>query len=62
MVPIKLNLMIKSIGAKKIKTAIFISGTGSNLENLIKFSFSKNSPILIEMVITDNKKAEGLKF
>ena len=34
MVPIKLNLMTKSIGDKKTKTAIFISGTGSNLENL----------------------------
>ena len=35
--------MVKSIGLKKVKTAIFISGTGSNLKNLIKFSLSKNS-------------------
>ncbi len=54
--------MIKSIGIKKFKTAIFISGTGSNLKNLIKFSLSKNSLIKIELVITDNKKAKGLRF
>ena len=30
--------MAVSIGIKKIKTAVFISGTGSNLNNLIQFS------------------------
>ena len=60
MVRVKLNLMIKSIGIKKYKTAIFISGTGSNLKNLIKFSLSKNSPIKIELVISCNKEAKGL--
>ena len=30
--------MVKLTGLKKIKTAVFISGTGSNLKNLIKFS------------------------
>ena len=29
--------MAKLIGLKKIKTAVFISGTGSNLKNLINF-------------------------
>ena len=29
--------MEKSIGLDKVNTAIFISGTGSNLKNLIKF-------------------------
>jgi phosphoribosylglycinamide formyltransferase-1 len=29
--------MVKLTGSKKIKTAVFISGTGSNLKNLIKF-------------------------
>ena len=33
--------MIKYTGPKKIKTAVFISGTGSNLKNLIKFSKKK---------------------
>ena len=54
--------MVKSIGPKKIKTAIFISGTGSNLENLIRFSLKKISPIEIILIISNNTKAKGLKF
>ena len=54
--------MVKSIGPKKIKTAVFISGTGSNLENLVKFSLKKKSPIEIILIISNNAKAKGLKF
>ena len=54
--------MVKSIGPKKIRTAVFISGTGSNLENLIKFSLKKRSPIEIILIIYNNTKAKGLKF
>ena len=54
--------MIKSIGPKKFKTAVFISGTGSNLKSLIKFSLLKKSPIKIQLVISNNKKAKGLNF
>ena len=36
--------MKKLIGLKKTKTAVFISGTGSNLKNLIKFSKKKKIP------------------
>ncbi len=54
--------MKKLTGLKKIKTAIFISGTGSNLKNLIKFSKLKNSPITIELIISNNSKAKGLKY
>ena len=54
--------MKKLIGLKKIKTAVFISGTGSNLKNLIKFSKTKTSPILIKLIISSNKKAKGLKY
>ena len=54
--------MKKLIGLKKTKTAIFISGTGSNLENLIKFSKKKNSPISIDLVISNTHKAKGLKY
>ena len=53
--------MEKLTGLKKIKTAVFISGRGSNLKNLIKFSKTKISPIIINLVIT-NKKTEGLKY
>ena len=54
--------MIKLIGGKKLNTAIFISGKGSNLKNLIKFSLKKNSPIEIKFVISNNKNAKGLNF
>ena len=54
--------MVQSTGPKKIKCAVFISGTGSNLKSLIQFSKKKNSPILIELIISDNSKAKGLKF
>ena len=54
--------MVQSTGIKKIKCAVFISGTGSNLKSLIQFSKKKNSPISIELIISDNRKAKGLKF
>ena len=54
--------MIKSIGGEKLNTAVFISGDGSNLKNLVKFSLSKKSPINIKLVLSNNKKAKGLNF
>jgi len=54
--------MKKLIGLKKTKTAIFISGKGSNLKNLIKFSKKINTPIFIELIISNTKKAKGLKY
>jgi len=53
--------VVKSIG-KKINTAVFISGRGSNLKSLIKNSKSKNSPIKIKLVISNKKDAVGLKY
>ena len=52
--------MVKSIGIKKLKTAIFISGNGSNMKNLIRFSKTKNSPIVVDFVLSNNKKANGI--
>ena len=54
--------MKKLIGLKKIKTAVFISGKGSNLENLIKFSKKKFSPISINLIISNTNYAKGLKY
>jgi phosphoribosylglycinamide formyltransferase 1 len=54
--------MVKLIGPKKVKTAVFISGTGSNLKNLIKFSKIKSSPISIDLIFSNTSKAKGLKF
>jgi formyltetrahydrofolate-dependent phosphoribosylglycinamide formyltransferase len=54
--------MVKLIGSNKINTAVFISGTGSNLKNLIQFSFLNKSPIKISLIVSSNKKAKGLNF
>ncbi|MDC0938281.1 phosphoribosylglycinamide formyltransferase [Candidatus Pelagibacter sp.] len=50
------------IGSNKIKTAVFISGTGSNLKSLIQFSKLKKSPIVIKMIISNNAKSKGLQY
>ena len=54
--------MVLSTGTNKIKTAVFISGKGSNLRSLIKFSKLQKSPISIKLIISDNKLAKGLKY
>jgi len=54
--------MEKLTGLKKIKTAVFISGTGSNLKSIIKFSKIKNSPISVNLIISNTHKATGLSF
>ena len=59
---IKSSLMEKLTGLKKTKTAVFISGTGSNLKNLVKFSKSKESPILIDLIISNTSLAKGLMY
>ena len=50
------------IGSNKINIAVFISGTGSNLKSLIKFSKLKKSPIVIKMIISNNSKSKGLRY
>ena len=54
--------MPRSTGLKKVNIAVFISGTGSNLLNLIKYSRLKNSKYIIKYVFSDKKSAGGLKF
>ena len=49
-------------GSNKINIAVFISGTGSNLKSLIKFSKLKKSPIIIKLIISNNHKAKGLRY
>ena len=53
--------MEKLTGLKK-KTAVFISGSGSNFKNLIKFSKIKKTPISINLVISNVHKAKGLRY
>ncbi|WP_440927447.1 phosphoribosylglycinamide formyltransferase [Candidatus Pelagibacter sp.] len=54
--------MVLSTGYNKTRTAVFISGTGSNLKSLIKFSKTSISPISINFVISNNSKAKGLNY
>ena len=54
--------MAQSAGSNKIKTAVFISGTGTNLKSLLKFSQIKKSPISINMIVSNNAKSKGLRY
>ncbi len=52
--------MEKSSGKKN--TAVLISGRGSNLRSLIKYSKTKKSLIRIALVVSDNFSAKGLNY
>ena len=54
--------MVQLTGFKKVNTAVFISGTGSNLKSLIKFSKLKKSPISINLIISNNPRSKGLEL
>ena len=54
--------MALSTGYNRVRTAVFISGTGSNLKSLIKFSKNKKSPISINFILSNNPKAKGLNY
>ena len=43
-------------------SCIFISGKGSNLNNLIKKSRNYNFPINIKLVVSNDEKAYGINF
>ena len=49
-------------GKDKVRTAVFISGSGTNLKSLIQFSKKKKSPISIDLIISNNSKASGLNY
>ena len=54
--------MAKLIGKNKIQCAVFISGRGSNLKSIYKYSKKKNSKINIKLVVSNNINAPGLIF
>jgi len=54
--------MRKTSMVKKIKSCVFISGNGSNLKSIIKSSRDYNFPIKIDLIISNNIKAYGLKY
>ena len=54
--------MEKLNGNKKLKISLFISGRGTNLKSIIKFSKNKNSLVEIGLIVSSNKNAKGLTF
>ena len=54
--------MVLSTGYNRVRTAVFISGTGSNFKSLFNFSKSKKSPISIKFIFSNNSKAKGLNY
>ena len=52
---------MEKLSGKK-NTAVFISGRGSNLRSLIKYSKTKKSLIRIVLVVSNNCSAKGLDY
>ena len=46
----------------KKNACVFISGSGTNLKELLKSSREYNFPINIKLIISSTKKAKGLNF
>ena len=46
----------------KTSSCVLISGNGSNLKSLIKSSRDYNFPIKIQLIISNNANAKGIRF
>ncbi|MDA9751996.1 phosphoribosylglycinamide formyltransferase [Candidatus Pelagibacter sp.] len=53
---------MEKLTGRNLNISVFISGRGSNLLSLIKYSKNKNSKIKINLIISDNKFSKGLEF
>ena len=53
--------MAKLFGSKS-KICVFISGNGSNLNSIIKYFKKRRSQIVIDLVISSNPKAKGIRY
>ena len=53
---------MEQLTGRNLNISIFISGRGSNLISLIKYSKIKKSKIKINLVISNNKFSKGLEF
>ena len=47
---------------KKVKSCVFISGKGTNLNYIIRNSRSYSFPINVDLIISNNSKAKGLNI
>ncbi len=52
--------MKKSNGKLKYNIAVFISGRGSNLKSIVKYSLKKKTTYKVKVVISNKQKAKGL--
>ena len=53
---------MEKLTGRNLNISVFISGRGSNLFSLIKYSKNKNSKIKINLIISNNKFSKGLEF
>ena len=53
---------MEQLTGRNFNISIFISGRGSNLLSLIRYSKIKNSKIKINLIISNNKFSKGLEF
>ena len=53
---------MEQLTGRNLNISIFISGRGSNLLSLIKYSKIKKSKIKINLIISNNKFSKGLEF
>jgi len=54
--------MVKLIGKNKIFCAVFISGRGSNLKSIYKYSRKYSSKIHLKLIVSNKSNVEGVKF
>tara|TARA_Y100001958_G_C20896646_1_gene320561 strand:- start:14 stop:598 length:585 start_codon:yes stop_codon:yes gene_type:complete len=54
--------MKKLDGKSKYNIAVFISGRGSNLRSIVKYSLKRNSYYIVKLVISNKQKAKGLSI
>ena len=54
--------MVKLIGKNKINCAVFISGRGSNLKSILKYSKKKSSKFVVKLIISNRRDAKGIFF
>ena len=54
--------MEKLIGNNKILTAVFVSGRGTNLKSIHKYSKKKHSKINLKLVVSNKPNAKGINY
>tara|TARA_B100000131_G_scaffold239882_1_gene232129 strand:+ start:303 stop:887 length:585 start_codon:yes stop_codon:yes gene_type:complete len=53
---------MEKLDGKKLKISVFISGRGTNLKSILKFSKKKRIKFEVTLVVSNNKNAKGLTY